>query len=182
MTAPTAAAHPGTRFSAIERLRDGRTVEIRAFRPGDRAALLAAVQNSSIESIRFRFFVAKRHFSEKEIAAFMDVDFVKQAALVAAIDNGKGPEIVGAGRYIVVEPETAEIALALIDAYQGLGIGGALVRHLIALAQAAGLKRLVASVLWDNAPMLAVFRKCGLPLATRNEGEIVHLTLSLDSA
>jgi RimJ/RimL family protein N-acetyltransferase len=180
MTAASAPGQqPGDRFAVVERLRDGRAVEIRAFRPGDGAALLAAIGNSSVESLRFRFFAVKRHFSAKEIASFMDVDFVRQAALVAVVDSGDGPDIVGAGRYIVVEPGTAEIALALVDAYQGLGIGSALVRHLIALAQGAGLQRLVASVLWDNAPMLAIFRSCGLPLETRNEGEIVHLTLNL---
>lgn len=183
MIAATAAAeHPQARFSAVERLRDGRAVEIRAFQPGDGAALEAAIQHSSARSLRFRFFAVKRRFSAKEIATFMDVDFVRQVALVAEVARGEHREIVGAGRYVLIRPGTAEVALALVDAYQGLGIGGALVRHLIAFARAAGLKRLVADVLSDNAPMLAVFRKCGLRMETRREGEVVHVTLDLGAA
>ena len=182
MSAATAAEHKQARFSAVERLRDGRAVEIRAFRPSDRAALAAAIHHSSARSLRFRFFAVKRHFSAKEIASFTDVDFVRQVALVAEVDNGDSREIVGAGRYVLAQPGTAEVALALIDAYQGLGIGRALVRHLIAFARAAGLKRLVADVLSDNAPMLAVFRKCGLRMEKRHEGEVVHVTLDLGTA
>jgi GNAT superfamily N-acetyltransferase len=49
-----------------------------------------------------------------------------------------------------------------IDAYQGRGIGSALMRHIAALGHKAGLKELVADVLADNVPMLNVFGRSGL--------------------
>ena len=52
-------------------------------------------------------------------------------------------------------------------------------RHLLALAQTAGLKELVAEVLPENAPMLKVFKRCGLPMTTKREAEVVHVTLQL---
>jgi len=44
------------RYSAIETLRDGRRVEIRALRPEDRSALAAAVDRASTQSLYRRFF------------------------------------------------------------------------------------------------------------------------------
>jgi len=50
---------------------------------------------------------------------------------------------------------------------------------LATLARAAGLKELTAEVLAGNASMLNVFRKSGLPMQTRSEREVVHVSMSL---
>ena len=88
-------------YSARERLRDGRPIEIRALRPSDEAGMLDAINHTNAESLRRRFFVTKREFSEKEKAFFLHVDFVNHVALVAAIDEGNQHPIVGSCRYIV---------------------------------------------------------------------------------
>src|SRR3712207_7543553 len=56
-------------YSAVEMLRNGREVEIRALRPDDRAGLVAAVGRTSAQSLFRRFFAAKRGFTEQEIAS-----------------------------------------------------------------------------------------------------------------
>ena len=93
-----------------------------------------------------------------------------------AHDAGR-PTIVGGGRYVVVQPGQAEVAFAIVDAYQGLGIGSALMRHLATLGREAGLRELIAEVLAENVPMLNVFERSGLPISTRREGPVVHVTL-----
>jgi len=55
-------------------------------------------------------------------------DFVNHVALVAEIDEGGKPAIVGGGRYIVGHPGEAEVAFVVIDADQGQGIGASLTR------------------------------------------------------
>jgi GNAT superfamily N-acetyltransferase len=67
----------------------------------------------------------------------------------------------------------------VVDAYQGQGLGGALMRHLAGIARDAGLAELTAEVLAENAAMLKVFAKCGLPLTTKRESDVVHVTLRL---
>ena len=166
-------------YSARETLRDGRPLEIRALRHDDRADLSAAVGRASEQSLYRRFFEIKRHFSEQEIAFFLNVDFVNHVALVAVVEEGARPVIVGGARYIVVQPGQAEVAFAIVDEYQGQGIGAALMRHLAAIARQAGLETLIAEVLPDNSPMLKVFQKSGLSLGTRHEGGVVHVTLQL---
>jgi GNAT superfamily N-acetyltransferase len=113
-------------YSAIEMLRGGRKVEIRAQRPRDRDGLTSAVARASKESLYRRFFAVKREFSEKEVSFFVDVDFVNHVALVAVTKEGGQGAIVGGGRYVVVRPGQAEVAFVVIDEYQGQGIGAAL--------------------------------------------------------
>lgn len=167
------------KYSEIETLRDGRRVEIRALRPEDRDDLVAAVGRIGTESLYRRFFAVKREFSEKETSFFVNVDFVNHVALVAMGEEDGGPVIVGGGRYIVVAPGQAELAFAVVDKYQGQGIGTILMRHLVTIARRAGLRELVADVLPDNRQMLKVFQNSGLQLSTRRKSGSSHLTLRL---
>jgi RimJ/RimL family protein N-acetyltransferase len=169
-------------YSAVESLRDGRRVEIRALKPTDRAALAASVRRTSEETRYRRFFAPKRSFSEKEVEFYLKVDFVTHVALVAVLEEAGQPIIVGGGRYIVSEPGSAEIAFAVDDPHQGLGIATRLMRHLVAIAREAGLRELTAEVLPENTAMLKVFERCGLAATTRREGGVVHIAMALDGA
>jgi GNAT superfamily N-acetyltransferase len=167
------------RYSAMDRLRDGRRVEIRSLRPEDEGDFLAAVDRTSAQSLYRRFFGAKRYFSEQERAFFLNVDFTNHVALVAVVEIESRAAIVAGGRYVVLRPGVAEVAFVVIDDYQGQGIGAALVRHLAAIARSAGLKELVAEVLPENISMLKVFEKSGLKLSTKRGPGVVHVALQL---
>ena len=104
----------------------------------------------------------------------------KGKKVVAVVEVAGKPLIVGGGRYIVAEPGRAEIAFTVEDAHQGRGIASLLLRHLITIARAAGLKELFAEVLPDNTPMLKVFERSGLPMTRKRERDAVHVTLRLD--
>jgi GNAT superfamily N-acetyltransferase len=91
----------------------------------------------------------------------------------------KAPTIAGGGRYVVVQPGKAEVAFAVVDQYQGQGIGAALMRHLAAITRGAGLEELIAEVLPDNLPMLKVFQRGGLHLNVQQEPQVVHVALRL---
>jgi RimJ/RimL family protein N-acetyltransferase len=54
-----------------------------------------------------------------------------------------------------------------------------LLRHLAALARAAGLKEFTAEVLPDNTPMLKVFEKSGLTFSSKRSADGVHAVLQL---
>jgi RimJ/RimL family protein N-acetyltransferase len=166
-------------YTATERLRDGRTCEIRSLRPADEAGLQAAVARSSPQSLYRRFMGAKRGFSGKERAFFLNVDFINHVALVAVVKEKDRALIVAGGRYIVEKPGTAEIAFAVVDDYQGQGVGAALLRHLATLARQAGLKEFTAEVLAANTPMLKVFERSGLTFNSKRSADGVHAVLQL---
>jgi GNAT superfamily N-acetyltransferase len=167
------------RYSATEALRDGRAVEIRALQPADRDGLAAAVRRMSDESVYRRFFSAKRHFTDREVDFYTNVDFASHVALVAVLEEDARPVIVGGGRYVVTDPGAAEVAFAVDDAHQGLGIGKLLMKHLVVIARRTGLEKLTAEVLAGNAAMLKVFENSGLRVRTRRERDVVHVTLAL---
>jgi RimJ/RimL family protein N-acetyltransferase len=166
-------------YSAREALRDGRTVEIRALRPDDRAAMVELAGRMSDVARQLRFFAPKRGFYEKEIDYYVNVDFVSHVALVAAMDDGGAPRLVGGGRYIVATPGSAEIAFGVDEACQGQGIASFILRHLAGIARDTGLREFVAEVLPENTAMLKVFQRSGLPMRRRHEGGVVHVHLTL---
>jgi hypothetical protein len=165
-------------YTARELLGDGSQVEIRTLRRVDEADMLAAVGKASAQSLERRFFVMKRHFSDKERAFFLDVDFKNHVAIVALTDEAGSRVIVGGGRYIVFEPGRAETAFVVIDTWQ------AAARldpdaHLVRIASDAGLKELTAEVLPENAAMLSVFGEFGFRPAPRRDPQTIHLVLKL---
>lgn len=163
-------------YSATETLRDGRTIEIRAQRSEDREGMHAAILRSSSELLHGRFFAVRREFSKKETDYFLDIDFVDHVALVAVANDAGQPTIVGGGRYVIVRPGQAEVAFAIIDAYQGQGIGSALMRHLATLGREAGLHEFIAEVLSENVPMLNVFERSSLAMSTERDATVTHVT------
>jgi RimJ/RimL family protein N-acetyltransferase len=166
-------------FSVIEQLPNGQEIEIRALRPGDRDALLAAAERTSDQSLYRRFFGVRRTFSEQEVSAFLNVDFVDEVALVAVRRENGHDLVAGGGRYIVIRPGTAEVAFTVVDEFQRQGIASVLLRHLVVLARAAGIGEFIAEVMPDNTAMLSVLERSGLRLQRKRESGVVHITLHL---
>jgi RimJ/RimL family protein N-acetyltransferase len=100
-------------------------------------------------------------------------------ALVAVMDEGGQPAIIGGGRYIVLQPGQAEVAFMVLDQHQRQGIGAKLLHHLMVIAREAGLTELVAEVLSDNLPMMTVFERSEVPFRKMHGPQSVHITLSL---
>ena len=112
---------------------------------------------------------------------YSEVDFECHVALAALVEDAGRPLLVGAARYIVGHPGRAEVAFAVEDAHQRRGIGPALLRHLAKIARGAGIEELAAEVLPENAPMLKVFERSGLPLTMKQSQGVVHVVLRLPS-
>src|SRR5664279_1429778 len=84
------------------------------------------------------------------------------STLVVMSEDGS---IVGLGNVFPDQPgdgRDAELAEIVEDAYQGRGIGTRLLRHMLELAQRLGFQNVVATVLAENAEMLAVLEATGL--------------------
>jgi hypothetical protein len=72
----------------------------------------------------------------------------------------------------------AEIALGIVDAYQGKGLGRLLVGTLGCAAQARGVAILTALVLADNRAMRAVFDKAHASW-TRFDSDVVEARMAV---
>lgn len=164
-------------------LQDGRHVLIRAIRPADKAALQDWMHRLSAESSYLRFFSPKLELSPEELTYFTEVDFEKHVALVAILSENGADLLVGVGRYLVCDRNpmiAAEAAFAVDDAHQGLGIGKALLRHLMRIARATHVAEFRGTVLAQNHKTLQLLSRSGLPRTLAREGSVVEVRLVLD--
>lgn len=179
------AAHAARHYAALDRLPDGREVKIRSIRPEDKDRLQAGLRSLSPESAYFRFFQAKREFTDAELVFYTEPDFVHHVALVALIDVDGKSVPAAIARYVMDEHRdepVAEVAFAVYDAFQGHGLGTMLLQHLTRLAQAGGIRTFKASVLPSNRKMLEVFAHSGLPETVRREDGVIEVELALPEA
>ena len=169
-------------YRSDETLRDGTPITIRAVRADDRDRIAQAFAALDRESIYTRFFTNKPALSDAELARLDAMDFVNEVMLVATIMRSGAEIVIGSARYIAdpsVAGRAAEIAFTVEEDYQGRGVAGRLLKHLVAIARELRIARFDADVLARNKPMRAVFARCGLPMHETRDGDVVHVTLDL---
>ena len=170
----TAASRP-----QVVRLRSGDLVRIRQVRPGDAPALARAYAKLSEESRYRRFFTAMPELSETILHAAVEVDHENHEALVALpLLSG---EIVGECRFIRLpdRPDTADLAVTVIDAWQRRGLASALLARLSARALEVGIAYFSAQILAENRTVLGLLPKLG-NVETEGAGTVVdaHIEIS----
>ena len=149
------------RFPLELELRDGSHVVVRPGGPEDRALLAAGFERLSAQSRYKRFMVPVASLSEADLTYLTGVDHVDHEAL-AAIDPGSGAGV-GVARFVRLAdaPDTAEAAVTVIDAWQGRGLGAALLELLADRAREEGIKRFRALVLARNREVLDLLGDVG---------------------
>jgi len=143
-------------------LRDGGGARVRPIRPEDADLVTEFFEKLGPDSRYYRFFRVKNTLEPAEIEHFTNVDYHNRMALVALLDG----EMIGVGRYDVDpnEPESAEVAFAVVDEQQGRGIGTKLLELLTSHARAHDVSEFRAFVLGENRRMMRVFRNSGYEL------------------
>jgi len=135
-------------------LRDGSRFQIRPIRPEDHRALQGMFRHLSPQSVYQRFFAALPELTDELAWKLSHVNYTNRMALVAETE-GDSPEIVGVARYDrAEEPGVAELGLAIVDEWQGRGLGRILIRELMKVAERNGITRFIADVLADNRRMI----------------------------
>lgn len=172
-------------FAVEDTLRNGTHVTIRAVRPHDRALIAKAFGQLERESVYTRFFSHKSELSASELDQINAMDFVREVMLVVTTRADDTEIVIASARYIAHDVADgtciAEVAFTVEEDYQGLGIAGRMLKHLIAIARECGIDAFEADVLAENKPMLAVFARSGLPMRKQRQDGAWHLTLSLAS-
>jgi RimJ/RimL family protein N-acetyltransferase len=142
-------------------LGDGARVVVRPIMPGDKAALAAAFERLSEDSRHKRFLAYKGRLTGADLAYFTEVDHVEHEALVA-MDAASGA-IVGVARYVRLSSNrhTAEVAVTVVDEWQGRGVGTVLLGCLADRAREEGIRRFEAQALAENRRVIALLEKIG---------------------
>jgi RimJ/RimL family protein N-acetyltransferase len=165
-----------------ETLRNGTPITLRTVRVDDGPRILRAFKSLDCETVYTRFFGYKADVSDAELERITGADLDRDVVLLVTIGAGDDEVVIGGANYFTVAADpsarSAEIAFTVEEYHQGLGVARLLMRHIIHIARQNSLTHLVADVLVQNPPMLAVFKRSGLPM-TQREGNVPHVTLSL---
>jgi ribosomal protein S18 acetylase RimI-like enzyme len=151
---------------------------IRPLRRGDVDTLCAVFDRLSARSRALRFGAAKPCLTADELAALVDIGRDRHA-LVAYAEGDPLP--VGIARLArdANDRESAELAAAVADEYQSLGVGSTLAELLAADAWAAGIRYVNASVAAENGAALALVRRVADIVESRYVGGVLELRARL---
>jgi len=137
-----------------ETLGDGRSVRIRPLHRDDEAFERAFLEGLSPQTRRQRFLGTIAAPSDELVHELVDVDFVHHVALAAIADDERGERLVGVSRYALAPDGSAcECAVTVADDWQHVGLGTRLMRHLIDIARARGVRRMRSIDAAANADM-----------------------------
>ncbi|MBA4150821.1 MAG: GNAT family N-acetyltransferase [Verrucomicrobia bacterium] len=163
-------------------LADGPVVRFRHVRPEDEPLVTEAIRTSSRETLLHRFFSPIRKVSPDLLRKLLTIDRSQGACFVGVIsENGKERIICGA-RYVRLEkPGSAEIAITVHDDFQRRGLGSYLLKMLVELARADGIRCFEADVMTSNSGMLKLLHKLHpTPSGWHRAGDVYHVTIKMD--
>lgn len=142
-------------------LDDGTSIGFRPIHPTDVSGMKDLFYKLSEETLYYRFLSHAKQLSQHEIQDFVYVDHRSEVAIVGAVPEAHGEEIIAIGRYYLDSKlNRAEIAFVVQDQWQNRGIGTFLFRYLTSIAKRQGIGGFTAEVLRENKAMQAVLRKC----------------------
>jgi len=137
-------------------------VRTRVIKPDDRDALTRFYAGLSPDSREARFHGASRGIGDGAARFFCGSDHEHREGIVAETDGPDGrPVIIGHLCLEPIDPDTAEMAIAVADEFQHRGIGKAMLRQGIAWARCHGIIRLSATMRWSHPAVLALLRSTG---------------------
>jgi GNAT superfamily N-acetyltransferase len=142
-------------------LRDGSRVRIRRLRHSDSELLLRGFRRLSPESRYRRFLAPTPKLSTGAVRYLVEIDHRSHEALVA-VDEQRG-EGVGVARYVrnPARPNAAEVAVTVVDDWQGRGLGMFLLEAITMRAREEGVDTFTALMLVENKQMMDLLRRLG---------------------
>ncbi|WP_404363572.1 GNAT family N-acetyltransferase [Marinobacter sp.] len=163
--------------------KSGRRVIIRPVLAEDEPAHRAFHELQSPESIRYRFFQYRKHFSREDVAQMVQIDYDREMVFVANAprEDGEGEETLGTVRvWTDADNLRCEFAVMVHDKMKGEGLGMMLMQKMIDYCRSRGTVEMVGNVLPENRPMLKLAERLGFEVHFNPEEEVMDLRLVLN--
>ncbi|EON90748.1 GNAT family acetyltransferase [Marinobacter lipolyticus SM19] len=163
--------------------KSGRRVIIRPVLAEDEPAHRVFHELQSPESIRYRFFQYRKHFSREDVAQMVQIDYDREMVFIANAprEDGEGEETLGTVRvWTDADNLRCEFAVMVHDNMKGEGLGVALMQKMIDYCRSRGTVEMVGNVLPDNRPMLQLAEHLGFEIQYNMEEEVMDLRLVLN--
>ena len=163
--------------------KSGRRVIIRPVLAEDEPAHREFHEHQSPESIRYRFFQYRKHFSREDVAQMVQIDYDREMVFIANArrEGGGGEETLGTVRtWTDADNLRCEFAVMVDDRMKGEGLGLRLMQKMINYCRARGTIEMVGDVLPDNRPMLQLAEHLGFDIRYNHEEDVMELRLLLN--
>lgn len=137
-----------------ETLADGTHVIIRPMRKQDVGLERSFIERLSPESRRMRFLGMVKEPSAEMLRCLTDLDFARDVAFVALVHRDNETREIGVSRYSTSDDgSSCECAVTVSDEWQHRGLATLLMRHLIEVARARGIRIMVSFDAAENVDM-----------------------------
>jgi RimJ/RimL family protein N-acetyltransferase len=142
-----------------ELLPDGSAVVLRPLEPHDAGLLHAIFDRLSPRSRELRFLAPKHRLTAADVRQLVAVDHRDHEAVVALDADDGSP--VGVARFVRSDqdPEVADVAVAVVDAWQSRGVGTVLAGALVKRAKHLGVRRFSVLMAHDNEAALRLLHR-----------------------
>ncbi len=164
--------------------RNGMELLLRPIRPEDEPLMVAMHQTLSERTVYLRYLQLLKldqRIAHERLQRICFLDFNREIAIVAeSKDNEGNPEILAVGR-LRRDPasNSAEFAVLVTDAHQGIGLGTELLKRLIHIARDEKLDYVAAEILAENFAMQRICEKLGFKLKRQLDDDTVTALLKL---
>ncbi|MGA1866349.1 MAG: GNAT family N-acetyltransferase [Thermoplasmatota archaeon] len=176
---------PGKKGEYPEELEAFRTTNrglplvLRPVRISDEPLLKDFFYSLSDVSIYRRFISVRKHIPHERLQEFVIIDHSRERVILATNGSSEKEVVYGIGQYGIDErSHSAEVAVVVLDEFQGQGIGTEILEYLTILAKRQGLLGFTAEVLMENKPMLRLFEKMGFHMQKRTSEGVYELNLA----
>lgn len=135
---------------------------IRPIKPSDAPLMIEHFLTLSSKSVYYRFFTPLKQLSQNMLIRFTQIDYDREIALIALIEEGENQIMVGVARIIFEHGgKKGEFSVLLGDKWHGKGIGAALLKRCLKFAAEKGVETVWGIVLSENRQMLKLAKKLG---------------------
>lgn len=159
----------------------GEPITVRPIRPEDEAAHRELLSAMTPDDLRMRFFGAVRNFDHSQIARMTQIDYDREMALIATVNDADGrAHTLGAVR-AVTDPdnEATEFAIAVRPDQKGKGLGRLLMARIIEYARSRGTAWMIGEALRENTAMITLAKNSGFAVSATEEPGVVGFRLKL---
>ena len=148
-------------LSTITSLNDTKII-IRPIQSSDKQNLILGLEKLSSTSQYNRFLSYKKEFSNDELVNLTELNPAIHLALVMGIEKDGKTTGVGVARVVRKSPDSseAELAITIIDEYQGLGLGKILLKEILSSAKEVGITKMYGELETTNQKVLNLLKDC----------------------
>jgi acetate---CoA ligase (ADP-forming) len=169
-----------SQYRREELLREGYRVLLRPIEKSDVSLWLSFISRLSTQTKYLRFHNIPRKMTEEDATRYCTVDYYNSFAYVAEAGTGQDRKIIAIARYYrLPNKRSAEVAFAIEDAYQKVGLGTRLIEALVNVAKENDISIFDATVLEQNSQMMEAFQNYGFHVSSDLQDGEYHVTFPI---